>query len=86
MDVQIPDRDLQKRLWGNGYRSINQIIKRVTISDYCPKCGQKRGEPVLKRYCEDGEWYDVSCWQNPCGHIDKYQDVIAEAQHAKDPA
>ena len=82
MDVLVPDRALQDQFWGNGYRSINQIIRRVTISDFCPKCGQKRGKPALKRFCEDGEWYDVSCWQNPCGHIDKYQDVIAEAEHA----
>ncbi|MFG5382843.1 hypothetical protein ACEWPN_16925 [Yoonia sp. R2-816] len=83
MDVSVLDRALQHRLWGKTYRSINQIIKRVTISDFCPKCGEKRGKPALRQFCEDGEWYDLSCWQNPCGHIDKYQDVIAEAEHTE---
>lgn len=79
MQVTVLDRAKQRRIWGNGYTGIGQILTTVEIADTCPCCGQQRGVPSLKRFCEDGEWYDVSCWQNPCGHIDKYAAVIEEA-------
>lgn len=52
----------------------------VVIAATCPVCGGKRGEPTMRRFCEDGEWYNVSTWQNPCGHIDRYQDIYAETK------
>jgi hypothetical protein len=55
-------------------------LKRITISAFCPKCGQRRGEPVLRPYYEDGESYDVHNWTNPCGHLDLYAEVIEEAE------
>lgn len=79
MLVTVVDRTLQDMLWGNGYRSINQIIRSVEISDTCPVCGGKRGKPQLVRYCEDGEWYNVSRWENPCSHLDTYANVLLEA-------
>lgn len=81
MQVTVVNRALQSSLWGNGYRSIRQVIETVEISDKCPVCGGPRGEAHLQRYCEDGEWYDVSRWTNPCGHLDKYADVLAEARN-----
>ncbi|MBO6893424.1 MAG: hypothetical protein JJ866_15885 [Roseibium sp.] len=78
MQVTVVDRVLQDLLWGNGYRSINQVIRTVEISDRCPVCGGPRGEPRLVRYCEDDEWYDVSRWENPCGHLDTYANVLQE--------
>jgi hypothetical protein len=78
MKVTVIDRDLQARLWGNGYQSINQVLVTRDISDSCPQCGQPRGTPHLERYCEDDEWYSVSRWENPCGHLDTYKTILDE--------
>ena len=56
---------------------------RVEISDCCPICGEKRGTPQSTRYCEDGEWYNVDNWKNPCGHLDNYKDCLIEANKIK---
>lgn len=50
----------------------------VEISDNCPICGGKRGQPKEKYFCEDGEWYTVETWDNECGHVDKYKDCYFE--------
>lgn len=55
----------------------------VEISDYCPVCGAVSGKPQRNNYCEDGEWYSVDNWENPCGHIDRYRLVYLEAQRIK---
>ena len=55
-------------------------LATVIISDFCPKCGKRRG-PI-----HDGTAYDgserkyVDVWENPCGHVDYYGDVYREAQ------
>jgi len=51
----------------------------VEISAFCPVCGEKRGKPVVNRYCEDGEYYVLDNWENPCGHFDGYQYVYRES-------
>lgn len=51
----------------------------IEIADTCPKCGGKRGEPRPYRFCEDGEWISVSRWENACGHIDRYPEVLIES-------
>ncbi len=45
----------------------------------CPICGRYRGE-IKKVKSYDGSAY-VACdgWDNPCGHVDKYEDVLNEA-------
>lgn len=53
--------------------------KTVEIDDMCPKCDGPRGEPYWYRFHENGEWYSVHRWNNPCGHIDKYRDVYFES-------
>lgn len=55
----------------------------VEIADNCPRCGLKRGVPSWIRQCEDGDWYDVNVWKNPCGHVDMYRDVYKEAKGIK---
>lgn len=51
----------------------------VRLRWICPRCGRRRG--VVK----SGVSYDgsltlaVSAWENPCGHIDKYDAVLREA-------
>lgn len=54
----------------------------VTISDYCPKCGKKRGvDTIHKGFSYDGSLrLVVDCWTNPCGHIDYYSDVREEVR------
>ena len=54
-------------------------IVTVKIADTCPICGEKRGTPFNHNFHEDGDWYSCDRWNNPCGHIDKYDDVIGEA-------
>jgi hypothetical protein len=54
----------------------------VELDWICPVCGDKRGE-VYRTLSYDGS-LRVNCdgWQNPCGHVDKYPDVLKEAQAA----
>lgn len=51
----------------------------VEISDKCPKCGGKRGEPFETVSYDGSRRLNVSGWSNACGHIDKYSDVLKEA-------
>ena len=51
----------------------------LEIADVCPKCGGRRGEEKRVPQCEDGEWFWLSQWSNPCGHVDAYRDVWHEA-------
>jgi hypothetical protein len=77
MKVTVQDRAAERRAWGHGlYRPV---LRTVEIADTCPECGGPRGEPRSKRQHEDGEWYSVDVWDNPCGHVDAYVDVIKEA-------
>lgn len=58
-------------------------LTTLKISDYCPVCGEKRGTTV-KGFSYDGSRrLVVDCWENPCGHVDKYCDVRAEANKLK---
>lgn len=52
----------------------------INIADTCPVCGGPRGKPYHHRFHEDSEWYTVDRWDNPCGHVDKYKDVLKEAR------
>lgn len=51
----------------------------VRFSWVCPRCGGPRGR-VYRTVSFDGS-RRLSCdgWKNPCGHIDFYSDVRAEA-------
>lgn len=51
----------------------------VQIPAVCPVCGGPRGEPTWDRFRDTGEWYSVHKWTNPCGHVDKYKDILIEA-------
>jgi len=58
---------------------------RVNIADVCPACGEKRGEPKPYNFCEDGEWFTVDRWDNPCGHVDAYKDCYFEHKKGLQP-
>lgn len=64
--IVIPNRDLFGWLHGT---------KTVKVEWECPTCGQGMGEPKLESFCEDGEFYSVHVWDNPCGHLAKYKDL-----------
>lgn len=58
--------------------------REIEISDWCPQCGIRRGIPYPKQYCEDGEFYTVHNWDNPCGHVDSYKEVYLESKGITD--
>lgn len=51
----------------------------IEIENQCPICGGDRGNPKPYRFCEDGEWFTVNRWENPCGHLDTYGAVYLES-------
>jgi len=63
--------------WGSGPTS--PVVTTVTIPAVCPRCGGPRGEARTLRQHEDGTTYFVDVWDNPCGHVDLYEDVVREA-------
>lgn len=79
MKVTVRDRSAEAP-WGSGY--TNPRVVTVEIADYCPvpDCGAKRGEPFGMNQCDDGAYYWVQGWYNPCGHLDMYEAVIREAK------
>jgi hypothetical protein len=54
--------------------------RTIQIADLCPQCGERRGTPYNYNFCEDGEWFSVDKWSNPCGHLDTYGACWREAQ------
>lgn len=55
-------------------------VKSVVVEWKCPECGQDMGEPTLKQFCEDGEFYSVHVWNNACGHVAKYKDLKVQRE------
>ena len=72
MTVRIIDRST----WGT--HLPYPWIRTVDISTRCPRCGARRGQPRAHRFPEDGGWYEADTWENPCGHVDTYERVLAE--------
>lgn len=78
MTVTVRDNAAEAAAWGHGRGG--PVIRKVTISAFCPRCGQRRGEPRGLNSCDDGDYFWVQIWDNPCGHVDMYEDVITEAR------
>lgn len=74
MTVKVRDR----RSTNRGYEGPR--FAHITIDATCPVCGGPRGDVYTQRFCEDGEWYDVDRWDNPCGHVDMYASVLEESE------
>ncbi len=56
-------------------------LRLLEISDTCPKCGAKRGTKRWRGLSYDGSRrLSVDCWENECGHIDSYRDVVQEGK------
>ncbi|MFJ7592461.1 hypothetical protein ACIQZO_34850 [Streptomyces sp. NPDC097617] len=66
----------------SGYTGVG--IVTITVAASCPECGGPRGRAVPYRFCEDGEWYTVDRWTNPCGHLDAYAAVLTEHRRLQD--
>ena len=76
MVVTVRDRSAEMP-WGVGL--IDPVTRKIVISAYCPQCGGRRGEPRGRNAVDDGAYYWVQVWDNPCGHVDAYTAVIREA-------
>ncbi|BBA98267.1 hypothetical protein RVR_4396 [Actinacidiphila reveromycinica] len=63
---------------GSGTEYVGVRIVTVTVAPECPVCGGPRGSAVPYRFHEDGDWFVVDKWKNPCGHVDPYVTVLAE--------
>jgi hypothetical protein len=66
---------------GPGYEGVG--ILTVTVDIACPACGAPRGFDTIRPHVfrHDGDTFEVDVWDNPCGHVDLYADVVAESRH-----
>ena len=58
-----------------GYKSIKLKLRWV-----CPICGKPRGTIKSVRSYDGSMCLQCDGWTNPCGHIDKYDNVRKEAK------
>ncbi len=77
MKAVIMFRNNWKCIGGDGWTYYPMTVE---ISDKCLKCGGLRGKPYPYRFCEDGQWFTVDRWDNPCGHIDLYPEMYLESK------
>lgn len=78
MIVTVVDRAAMARQYGtSSFRGA--VTRTVKISDHCPQCNEERGVTRVERFHEWGDYYEVTRWDNACGHVDMYPDVLAEA-------
>ena len=81
LSVTVMDREAYARAWNNGHAGPpTAYLRTVEIGDRCAQCGEPRGEIKGYYHCEDDEWFSGSVWTNPCGHLDMYPNVLAEAK------
>lgn len=77
LTVRVPDYGTQP-----GYEGVT--IKTVVIAATCRSCGGPRGDVRESQFMRDGTRHACDTWDNPCGHADKYTDVLREAQIRED--
>lgn len=70
MIVTIPSREQHEGIYA----------ATVFINDYCPKCGGPRGVAYPAFSFDGSRRLSVTCWGNPCGHVDKYDKVRQEVR------
>lgn len=78
--VTVRDRATEDALWGSS-GPWSPSLREIEISAFCQvlDCGQRRGEIRGLNQHEDGVWFNTNVWTNPCGHLDRYPEVLAEA-------
>lgn len=47
----------------------------TTLPWVCMYCGERRGEPYNSISFDGRMRLAVSCWKNPCGHVERYSTV-----------
>ncbi len=57
----------------------------ISISNECPKCLGKRGKVFDGLSYDGSRRLNVSCWVNPCGHVDTYVNVVKEYYESQEP-
>jgi len=70
-------------MYRNGGDGWQYGPRRIQIAANCPACGGPRGPQRDFTFCEDGEWFTVDTWKNPCGHVDDYRDCWHEAKRLR---
>lgn len=55
-------------------------VRTVTVPAVCIRCGGRRGDPFEVRSTVHGMTFRTEFWDNPCGHLDSAQAVLAEAR------
>lgn len=77
--ITVTVRDQSREpAWGSG--PLRVCTRAVEISAFCRICGARRGERRGFNQAEDGIYFWVQVWENPCGHVDLYPDVVKEAE------
>lgn len=54
------------------------LVYDLEIATVCPVCGGPRGLPYNQHGVDGIGWYQR--WDNPCGHIEDYDGLIADAE------
>lgn len=82
-------RNLKKKLLENSdikevdipackrHEGIHRI--KVLLNWFCPICGQPRGQIKRVKSYDGSLWMVCDGWDNPCGHVDRYVNVVSEA-------
>lgn len=70
--VEVPGRAQHA-----GYGTVH-----ITLVWKCPTCGGPRGEPYRTTSWDGSRQLACDGWVNPCGHVDFYSAVRAEAAAA----
>ena len=66
------------RIPGSDQHAGHHLIT-VTVLWECPRCGGPRGDGGRAISYDGGRQLSCDGWTNPCGHVDLYRAVRAEA-------
>lgn len=73
--VRVPSVDSPERSQTPTYF---RQVHTLELEWKCPECGGERG-PVVQGLAYDGSvTLIVDTWQNPCGHTDRYADLVRD--------
>ena len=67
------------------YEHAGMLSWTVALEWVCPICGGPRGEPSGGFSYDGSRRLVVSVWKNPCGHVDKYEDIRRRLLEAATP-
>jgi len=82
--VTVRDQAAEVRAWGQpGLWS--PILRTITLPRFTER-GERRSDPGLRPYCEDGVWFDVSNWTLDSGRVETYPEALECARKAQEVA